>query len=324
MPYLLQQYSSQKLVGPATGTYEHLQTDPRSSGPISPPGWDTLYGGQDQLNVALVGLIAEHWKLPVDHLTALVSGKGYGNMFFGGFPMWSGQQQEDYRNSWKMLTIFLGPNDVLTNLNACSDDWSKRYAIVDSFRWSMWQLFDHLVKDEDGIFKKIYINLMMMFGVTNIGVHNSNTTYCKFLGKNMKVIRDEIPCMYNGGDLHAKGALIDEVIREMNDVLVEIASEFDQKRPDFGVNLVQMMANQQIVHQDLTSVDDCFHPTEKAHRILGTGLWNAMLRPSYPGSLYAQNYTPGCADPSTKLVTFRSADARRNYFSKGAHELLFA
>merc|ERR1739845_165079 len=113
-----------------------------------------------------------------------------------------------------------------------------------------------------------------------MGVENDKHGWCKVSGDTF--LKSESPCYRSGGDLQAKGARVDNVTKQMNDVLAELADTYDRKRPDFGVNLVQTLANQQIDHEDLRSSLDCFHPTAKAHRRLGVALWNAMLEKSKP------------------------------------------
>merc|ERR1719396_174440 len=107
--------------------------------------------------------------------------------------------------------------------------------------------------------------------------------------------------MRSGGDLHRKGELVDSVAKKMNSVLETIARKYDRRRPDFGVNLFQSPANQQVMHEDLRSSLDCFHPTAKTHRILGTQLWNSMLKPSVPKPMDDWENIPACASATSKL-----------------------
>lgn len=299
MPYLLQQYSS-ALVGPARGHFQLPQLAPCCG---KSPWWAGVEGANDQLNAALSGAVTRDWKIEIEHLTNLVSGKGFGVQRLGGFHKWNKSQQEHYRSSWKVLTVFLGMNDVLTNSHACSENASQREAIVSAFRGHMTSLFDHLVADSAGVFGKLYVNLGMLFATSNIGLENAKRGWCKSAGRSF--FKGEFPCSRSGGDIQRKGELVDNVTRQMNEVLVELAAKYDQKRPDFAVNLFETSANQQITHEDLRSNIDCFHPTAKAHRILGTALWNSMLIPSRPQAFDALESTPACADANTRLVTYR-------------------
>mmetsp|Transcript_111536 Transcript_111536/g.197557 ORF Transcript_111536/g.197557 Transcript_111536/m.197557 type:complete len:406 (-) Transcript_111536:294-1511(-) len=298
MPYLVRQYS-RSLIGPARGNFQWDQLGPCCG---KAPWWSGIEGANNQLNAALSGQLARDWKLETDHLTNLVSGKGFGKAGFGGFPKWNQDEQAHYRQSWKILTVFLGMNDVLTTPDACSGEEWKRSAIVDGYARHMNDLFDHLAADKDGVFKNVYINLVMLFRTSYMGLQNTQQGWCKLSGDTF--LKSEFPCMRNGGDVEAKGALVDKVTSQMNDVLVEIARKYDQIRPDFAVNLVQTLANQQITHEDLRSSIDCFHPTAKAHRILGVGLWNAMLKPSYPQAIDDLQRMPDCIDNHTRLVTY--------------------
>lgn len=303
MPYLVKQYSP-SLVGPARGHFQWDQLGPCCG---KPPWWSGIEGDNNQLNVALSGQLARDWKLETDHLTDLVSGKGFGIEHLGGFPKWTQDQQAHYRQSWKILTVFLGMNDVLTTADACSEEGWKRNAIVDDYARHMNDLFDYLAVDKDGVFKNVYINLVMLFRTSYMGLQNTKQGWCRVSGDSF--LQSEFPCMRNGGDIDAQGALVDNVTSQMNQVLVGIASKYDNIRPDFGVNLVQTMADQQITHEDLRSPLDCFHPTAKAHRILGVGLWNAMLKPSYPQDIDGIPRMPDCIDNHTRLVTYKRASA---------------
>merc|ERR1712066_985495 len=124
-----------------------------------------------------------------------------------------------------------------------------------------------------------------------------------------KFFASEFPCARTGGDLKTKVALVDGVTAKMNDVLKELAVIYDQKRPDFGVNLFLSLANQQVEHEDLRSSLDCFHPTAKAHRILGTQLWNSMLNQSWSHPFDDWSTTASCVSPDTRLVTATSTVA---------------
>jgi hypothetical protein len=301
MPYFLEQYGK-SLMGPAKGNFQWVQLGPCCG---KSPWWSGIEGYNDQLNVALSGALSRDWKLEVDHLTALVSGKGFGTKGLGGFPKWSQEQQELYKNHWKVLTISLGMNDYLTTTYACSDNETKRGFVVTDFRAHMTAMLDHLVADPEGVFGKIYVNVVTLFAASNLGRQNLKTGWCNITGPT--VLENEFPCMRNGGDILAKGQLVDNVTSQMNKVLVELAATYDLKRPDFGVNLVQTPANQQITHEDLRSPLDCFHPTAKSHRILGTGLWNAMLTPSHPTPMDDLPNMPECAHADTKLVTYSRA-----------------
>lgn len=298
MPYLLQQYARTPLVGPAKGSRQTPQLAPCCG---MAPWWSGFMAGDDQLNVALSGAESGDWILEVQHLTDLVTGKGFGTAALGGFPKWSVEQQEVYNSSWKVLTIFLGMNDVLTSHSACSENESAREAIVTSFRGRMTELLEHLLENRDGVFSKLYVNLGSLFAVSNLGLKNAEEGLCKATGG---VLKSEFPCMRNGGDLEAKGKLVDEVIGKANKVLVELAGTYDMRRPDFGINLVRTSENQQISHRDYRVELDCFHPSAKAHRVFGTGLWNAMLKPSIPTPLDDLENVPSCADANTRLVTY--------------------
>merc|ERR1711907_493440 len=143
------------------------------------------------------------------------------------------------------------------------------------------------------------------------GLENSKNPYCKWFAG--KILWSEFPCIrHESGDIEEKGRLVDSVIKQMNEVLVEIAAAYNMRRPDFGINLFQSPANQQIMHEDLRSPLDCFHPTAKAHRVIGTNLWNSMLKPSQPTAFDDLPTTPACADEDTKLVTYNGTGKKRH------------
>lgn len=264
-----------------------------------------MNGNNNQLNAALSGAMAGDWKLEVDHLTSLVTGQGFGITGLGGFPKWTQEEQQTYKDSWKVLTVFFGMNDLLTSDDACSEDEGRRNAIVSNYRSTMVELLDYLLVDADGVFGKLYINLMTLFTTSEMGIENSKLGWCEVSGETF--LKSESPCYRSGGDLQAKGDRVNNVTKQMNDVLRELAETYDQRRADFGINLVQTLANQQITHEDLRSSVDCFHPTAKAHRKLGVALWNAMLQESHPTPLDSLPTMPACAHPDTRLVTYKMA-----------------
>eukprot|EP00927_Polykrikos_kofoidii_P009918 TRINITY_DN14172_c0_g1_i3.p1 TRINITY_DN14172_c0_g1~~TRINITY_DN14172_c0_g1_i3.p1 ORF type:complete len:437 (+),score=57.35 TRINITY_DN14172_c0_g1_i3:105-1415(+) len=298
MPYFLKQYSS-GLVGPSVGLAQIPQLAPCCG---KSPWWWGISAWDDQLNAALSGASSSDWKLEVQHVTDLVTGKGFGINHLGGFPKWTQAQKDDFRNSWKVLTIFLGMNDVLTTRSSCSENTTERSAIANRFNSTMTALFDHLVTDPDGIFKKLYINLGTLFSISHMSIENSKLTYCHQLAD--RILNAEFPCMRQGGDIVAEGERVDDVTRQMNKVLMELAAKYDMKRPDFGVNLFRIPENQQVTHEDLRSPLDCFHPTAKAHRLLGVALWNSMLNRSRPSGFDEAPKSPECATADTVFVTY--------------------
>jgi len=301
MPFYVKQYSN-SLVGASQGEFQFDQLGPCCG---KPPWWSGIHGNNDQLNVALSGACASDWRLEVDHLTDLVTGKGFGIEHLGGFPKWTHEQQQDYKNNWKVLTVFFGMNDLLTSDDACNEDENVRNAVVANYKNNMVALLDYLVADKDGVFGNIYINLMTLFTTSYMAVENYQAGWCKISGNTF--LKSEAACYRSGGDLKLKGARVDNVTKHMNDVLKELAESYDGKRPDFGINLVQTLANQQITHEDLRSSLDCFHPTEKAHRKLGVALWNAMLQTSHPTPIDNLPTMPACVNADTRLVTYKMA-----------------
>ena len=127
-----------------------------------------------------------------------MTGHGFGIDGFGGFAKWSQREQDEYKSGWKVLTLMMGMNDALTSGAACSDDKSQRDSIAHNFEDHMTALFDYLVANEDGLFSNIYVNLMTLFGVSEMGLQNDKEAYCKITGSS--ILKHEFPCMRGGGD----------------------------------------------------------------------------------------------------------------------------
>eukprot|EP00927_Polykrikos_kofoidii_P049176 TRINITY_DN43287_c0_g1_i1.p1 TRINITY_DN43287_c0_g1~~TRINITY_DN43287_c0_g1_i1.p1 ORF type:complete len:420 (+),score=48.33 TRINITY_DN43287_c0_g1_i1:52-1311(+) len=301
MPYILRKYSPD-IVGDSWGPYHLVQLAP-CCGP--PPYWTKFQANRNQLNAALSGARSSDWKVEIDHLTRLISGGGYGPVIFGGFPRWNLEQQAHYKNNWKVMTVFLGMNDVLTNLDVCSENPEKRQGIVKSFNETMTALFEHLVLDPDDVFKKLYVNLGMLFRTTLMGKEALKHGWCKLSSKS--IFSREFACMHAPGNDTVNAHRVDEITSQMNMLLRKLAAKYDQRRPDFGINLVQAFENQQVSHRDLRSSLDCFHPTKKAQRVLGVALWNSMLAQTPPTPIDKLANTPTCALPQTRLSTYTSA-----------------
>ncbi|KAG0245212.1 hypothetical protein BGW41_002681 [Actinomortierella wolfii] len=219
------------------------------------------------LNTAVSGAIVQHLPAQVDRLRSQFS---------------RGGAYHHYRNSWKLVTLFIGANNLCA---ACNDDNVNKQFYGDTevahpsvFREALLATLRDLKPAVGG---KAFVNLVGVFDVTLVYDQSRGYPYCEML---LDVVPIPICSCASGNDEHRKKA--GQLVREYNMVMQEVADEINRtegRDGQFGVvyqpGLTEFKRGAAGYGQGFLSGLDCFHPNRCANQLMAISLWNNMFSP---------------------------------------------
>ena len=254
LPNILKQYNP-KLKGYSTGIGTH---------------WDD----NSQLNMAVSGAVTAD--LPFQASGLVDKLRGDSNI--------------DINNDWKLVTIFIGGNDL------CS-------GCIEVEKFSALRFYQHLRTTLDilSLLPRIFINIAQVPDVNELTY--LNTEYCNMMHTLFKVI-GKCPCMYSDRTLGLR--------RKYIQMLQELEKEYQEiGRDDFTVVIQPFFEEIRLREQDdLPSYfsGDCFHFSQKTHALNALLLWNNMLQPVGEKYNYLNNDTGIiCPNEEQYFYTFRNS-----------------
>jgi len=173
----------------------------------------------------------------------------------------------DFNNDWKLLTIFMGAN------NLCGICRTPINASVASYE----NYLRALLQQVEARIPRVFVNLVAIFNISGVWDVAQKDLYCKSL---WAIIKKECSCLQDGKaeDRHA----MDLGSVGLNQVMFKVAAEYAAKNstsfyvvvqpglsgvriPDFGRSFLSSL--------------DCFHPSLAADQAFAYQLWNNMMEP---------------------------------------------
>jgi len=179
-------------------------------------------------------------------------------------------QHTQYKDDWKLVTIFIGANDIC----ACSDLSNPDPAIQ---TWIS-QIIDSLDKLAKNL-SHTFVNLVNVIMVGRLRAYEYYYS-CAALHKL------ECPCVMENNKLHPQA---DELIRKYQQALQDVPKRYEN-RSDFTVVLQPystevIIPTLPVLWRNHTKPDlsylapDCFHFSQRGHAAAAAGLWNNMFQP---------------------------------------------
>lgn len=175
------------------------------------------------------------------------------------------KKYDDYEDSWKVLTLWIGGNDLCAY---CKNDKHTPDKYIGGIRDAL----DMLHKEVP----KMFVNLVQILDVTRLDVINS--AYCKPL--------HYILCYCGTSDGEETKKEVSQVTLEYQRLVSELVNtgRYDT-RDDFTVVIQPFFEQTALPKNPDGSADmsfiapDCFHFSEKGHRAAALALWNNMIEP---------------------------------------------
>eukprot|EP00009_Paramoeba_aestuarina_P000099 CAMPEP_0201507600 /NCGR_PEP_ID=MMETSP0161_2-20130828/1232_1 /ASSEMBLY_ACC=CAM_ASM_000251 /TAXON_ID=180227 /ORGANISM="Neoparamoeba aestuarina, Strain SoJaBio B1-5/56/2" /LENGTH=346 /DNA_ID=CAMNT_0047902021 /DNA_START=66 /DNA_END=1106 /DNA_ORIENTATION=- len=214
----------------------------------SPPEiWLTLQSDKTQLNGAISEAKVADVPPQVHYLAKQM--KNYDN---------------DWKNDWKLFTLFIGANDLCESCKNRSDETPEAYG----------QGVENVVEE---IYKKIprvAVQLVSLFNISQVWDINRKSPYCELVDKEA----DECSCLYD--DQETRQTMDDNTVY-YNQQLASIAQTWQAKNLQNFTVVYQPCFENTILHSlEYLSDLDCFHPSSLTDEMIANGLWNTMWTPA--------------------------------------------
>lgn len=209
----------------------------------------------DQLNGALSGsMIRNIWFDQVDYLEDQLINMGI-----------------DAEDSWKVLTLFVGANDLCLVCKAKKILDPLEYG--ETLRRIIVRIRDH--------FPQTFVNIVEVFNVSAIYRATEKKAYCKDVHR---LIFMECDCAFKGSESASEPyrQLMDEMVQEYNRQMKQVVKQLSLNSSDtFAIALHTFTRDLNITSFPLEMISDldCFHPSAKSQGLAATALWNSMLTP---------------------------------------------
>jgi len=170
----------------------------------------------------------------------------------------------DFENDWKVLTIFMGANNVCEITDPTYNSTTPDGYISD-IRAALTQIHSTI--------PRVYVNLVGLFNISQVYVWDQKETYCKYV----QDLFQECPALETDDATREK---MDLTGLQYNALLEQVAAEWEaQQLPDFRVVYQPAISNLAIETLDDLSGVDCFHPSYIADANFAEAIWNNMWSP---------------------------------------------
>eukprot|EP01125_Pyxidicula_operculata_P006150 TRINITY_DN2141_c0_g1_i1.p1 TRINITY_DN2141_c0_g1~~TRINITY_DN2141_c0_g1_i1.p1 ORF type:complete len:347 (+),score=64.10 TRINITY_DN2141_c0_g1_i1:554-1594(+) len=176
-------------------------------------------------------------------------------------------QTVDFNNDWKLLTLFIGANNLCA---ACQNRSETKPAYFESHLRATLELIESSLP-------RTFVNLVTIFNISGVYYAGKDYDYCELV---WHLIKHECECVETGvpSDLEA----MDIRAVEFNAISEQLAQEFAAKNnPEFTVVAQPGLSGIDVQNfgEAYLSNLDCFHPSLCANQAFTYQIWNNMFQP---------------------------------------------
>eukprot|EP00731_Ephydatia_muelleri_P026765 Em0018g865a len=219
----------------------------------------------------------------------------------------------DMANDWKLLTVFVGINDLCLGLAIfckytmklfCTPPTSLPYPLSPTSQSSPFLTSSGFISHK--LMTTVYLLITHSLSTPQSYYLSLQSPHCSEIHRIFPI---ECDCAYRSGTEGDKlRSELQSLITQYNEKMVEIASYYSQKHySDFAVVVQPFLSNAQAANFtiDFLSTLDCFHPSLCGHQHMAQSLWNNMLTPIPNKKDYIDLTDPVlCPTNATLLYTY--------------------
>eukprot|EP01102_Stenamoeba_stenopodia_P015067 TRINITY_DN5093_c0_g1_i1.p1 TRINITY_DN5093_c0_g1~~TRINITY_DN5093_c0_g1_i1.p1 ORF type:complete len:381 (-),score=87.81 TRINITY_DN5093_c0_g1_i1:96-1238(-) len=174
----------------------------------------------------------------------------------------------DMENDWKMMTIFIGANNICPACSNRSDTQPGYYE--DQMNGILEQIYNQI--------PRTFVNIVTMFNISQVWTVHETSDYCRFMWDTF--CKSECGCITDNSTEKDR-LMMDMTSMAFNERIYKVAEEWQAKNiPTFTVKVQPFTQNLTIpadLGLDFLSRLDCFHPSAYADAAFAIGLWNNLM-----------------------------------------------
>jgi len=175
----------------------------------------------------------------------------------------------DWQNDWKLLTIFIGANNLCISCE--SNRGSPKY---------FQEQLDAAISQIQKTIPRVFVNVITIFNISGVWVAGQTKEYCEVIWEDLGV--DECPCLIAHGDSGRQ--TMDNNAMAYNSISQVLAQKYSSQNTgnsNFTVVVQPGLSgyNISLWGETVLSDLDCFHPNWLANAAFSLSIWNNMFQP---------------------------------------------
>lgn len=197
----------------------------------------------------------------------------------------------DLENDWKMMTIFIGANNICPSCDPGREDSQPDY-YYEQMNAVLEQIYENI--------PRTFVNIVAMFNISQVYDISQSSDYCRVMWDTF--CKTECGCLTDKSTPEDR-LMMDNTSMAFNQKIYQVAEEWQARNlSTFTVKVQPFLQNLSIPLEyglDFLSRLDCFHPSWEADAAFAIGMWNNLM--GYKETVSISNYTILCPTEDTFL-----------------------
>lgn len=205
----------------------------------------------------------------------------------------------DYANDWKLLTLYIGSNDMCAG---CDNHTAWQPVSYEQYK----QYFHQMLFGLKASVPRLFVNVVQLLRVSDVYNITLHSEYCRSMHES--IFKFECSCAFANSSLgREQREKMDELTDQYNLALQQVVDEISAVPSNDFAAVIQpgfTRPDLDLFPVSFLSTIDCFHPSLAAHQAMAKVLWNNMLAPQKEKGTtfdYMKPYT--CPTEDTILAT---------------------